>query len=128
MDLNNKFNCSIRIHLSFTTGNYMVNINWAGEAFDIIASLAGKYGQWLNSRGKRLCFIIWSICMLYWSARDFNLGLYSQSIFCVFSLAINFYGYFNWKKQGFGENKTNTDTPTKKDLPLQIGSPQQPEY
>ena len=83
----------------------MVNINWAGEAFDIIASLAGKYGQWLNSRGKKFCFIIWSICMLYWSARDFNLGLYSQSVFCVFSLALNCYGYFNWKKQGIGETK-----------------------
>ncbi len=87
----------------------MVNINWAGEVFDIVASLAGKYGQWLNSRGKKFCFIIWSICMLYWSARDFNLGLYSQSVFCVFSLALNCYGYFNWKKNGIGDTKKSSE-------------------
>lgn len=82
-----------------------MNINWAGEILDTIISLAGKYGGWLNARGKRFCFIIWSICMIYWAARDFNLGLYSQSIFCVFSLGINLYGYTNWKKKGLGDEK-----------------------
>lgn len=80
----------------------MVEINWIGELFDTLASLSGKYGRWLNARGKRFCFIIWSFCTIYWAARDFSLGLYSQAIFCVFSVAINVYGYINWKRNRFG--------------------------
>lgn len=81
----------------------MIEINWIGELFDTIASLSGKYGQWLNAHGKRVCFIVWSLCMIYWAARDFKLGLYSQSVFCVFSVLLNFYGYINWKKKKIGE-------------------------
>ncbi len=81
-----------------------MNINWTGEILDIIASLSGKYGRWLNARGKRLCFVIWSICTIYWAIRDFKLGLYSQAIFCVFSLALNVYGYIHWKKHGIGKD------------------------
>lgn len=82
----------------------MVEINWVGELFDTIASLSGKYGRWLNARGKRVCFIVWSICTIYWAMRDFKLGLYSQAVFCIFSVLLNFYGYINWKNQGIGEN------------------------
>lgn len=70
-----------------------------GEALDTIFSLLGKYGRWLNAKGKKICFIIWNICTLYWMCRDFYLGLYSQGVFCVFSLALNAYGWFNWKKR-----------------------------
>ena len=83
----------------------MLNINWTGELLDTTASLAGKYGRWLNARGKRACFIIWSICTIYWAIRDFKLGLYSQSLFCVSSVILNIYGYFNWKAIGIGESK-----------------------
>jgi len=80
-----------------------MQINWAGELLDTIASLAGKYGRGLNARGRRLSFVIWAFCTIYWAVRDFRLGLYSQSIFCIFSIAINIYGYINWKKQGIGK-------------------------
>jgi len=79
-----------------------MTINWTGEILDTIASLLGKYGRWLNAKGKRVCFIIWSICSIYWAARDFRLGLYSQAIFCIFSVGLNAYGFFNWKKSGIG--------------------------
>jgi nicotinamide riboside transporter PnuC len=75
-----------------------MSINWAGEIFDTLISLLGKYGRWLNARGRRACFIIWSICTLYWAVRDFRLGLYSQAIFCLFSVALNAYGYVKWKR------------------------------
>jgi nicotinamide riboside transporter PnuC len=74
------------------------SINWVGELFDTIVSLSGKYGRWLNARGKRVCFLIWSIVSVYWSIRDFKIGLYSQAIFCIFSIALNLYGFFNWGK------------------------------
>ncbi|HXH54445.1 MAG TPA: nicotinamide mononucleotide transporter [Gammaproteobacteria bacterium] len=75
----------------------MTNINWIAEIFDTIFSLSGQYGRWLNARGYKISFIVWTICTIYWAIRDFRLGLYSQSIFCVFSIAVNIYGYFNWK-------------------------------
>ena len=81
----------------------MVTINWVGEILDTLASLAGKYGRWLNARGKRASFIIWSLCTIYWAVRDFKLGLYSQAIFCVFSIGLNLYGYLHWRKTGIGD-------------------------
>jgi len=79
----------------------MVPINWSAEIFDTLISLAGQYGRWLSARGKRFCFVVWALCTLYWAVRDFKLGLYSQAFFCIFSVALNIYGYSNWKKKGF---------------------------
>lgn len=76
-----------------------MQINIIGELLDTIFSLTGKYGRWLNARGKRFCFILWSICCIYWISRDIHLHLYSQGFFCIFSLGLNIYGYFNWKKK-----------------------------
>jgi hypothetical protein len=75
-----------------------MEINWIAELFDTIASLSGQYGRWLNANKRRYCFIIWSVCVIYWAFRDFYLGLYSQSVFCCFSLALNIYGYIKWQK------------------------------
>lgn len=80
-----------------------MEINWIGESLDTIFSLSGKWGRWLNARGKKFCFIIWTICAIYWMGRDFYLGLYSQGFFCGFSIWLNLYGYFNWKNKGIGQ-------------------------
>lgn len=74
-------------------------INWLEEAFDTVASISGKYARWLNARRRRVCFIIGSICVVYWAGRDIYLGLYSQAIFCIFSVGLNVYGYINWGKK-----------------------------
>lgn len=81
----------------------MPEINWMMELFDTIFSLMGKYGRWLNARAKRSCFIIWTICVLYWAVRDLTLGLYSQAFFCTFSIILNLYGFFNWKNKGINK-------------------------
>lgn len=70
------------------------------EAFDTIVSLSGKYARWLNVRGKRACFIIWFFCVLYWAVRDVYVGFYSQAFFCIISLGLHVYGYWNWGKKG----------------------------
>ena len=76
-----------------------MQINWMMELFDSIMSIFGKYGGWLNARGKRVCFIVWSLCVTYWFFRDIQVGLYSQAISCFISLGINIYGYINWGKK-----------------------------
>jgi len=80
--------------------NFINEIDWIREGFDTIVSLAGKYGRWLNANGKRVCFLIWTICCVYWMVRDFYLSLYSQGIFCFFSIILNMYGFFKWKQKG----------------------------
>lgn len=80
--------------------------NWLMEVFDTIASLSGKWARWLNVKGKRTCFIIWSIVVIYWCARDIYVGFYSQAFFCTISFAMHIYGYYNWGKKGIGNDKS----------------------
>lgn len=89
----------------------MIEINWFLEILDTIISLSGHYGRWLNANKKRICFIIWAICTIYWAARDFSLGLYSQALFCLISVCINIYGYIKW-----GNDKNNLVTTNESDL------------
>jgi nicotinamide riboside transporter PnuC len=74
-----------------------------GEIFDTCASLLGKYGRWLNAKGRRICFIVWGVVALYWVVRDLELQLYSQAFFCLCSIALDIYGYLNWKKKKIGK-------------------------
>jgi len=80
----------------------MVDINIIAEAFDTAFSLLGKYGRWLNVKGERLCFVIWTITCIYWCYRDLTIGLYSQGFFCFTSIVLHMYGFWNWKDKGIG--------------------------
>jgi len=73
-----------------------------GELGDLVFTLLGKLGRFLNVRGKRICFIIWTICLCYWIARNAQLGLVVQSLGCIFSMGFNLYGFWNWKDKGIG--------------------------
>jgi cell shape-determining protein MreC len=76
----------------------MIELNIVGEILDTITSLSGKLGRWLNIKKKRACFLIWSLCCIYWIFRNYNLNLFSQSFFCIISLGLNMYGYLYWGK------------------------------
>lgn len=76
-----------------------------GEFTDLIFTLLGKAGRWLNVKGKKVCFIIWFVCLLYWTIRNLSMDLYVQSLGCIVSMGFHLYGYFNWKKKGIGEEK-----------------------
>ena len=74
-----------------------------GELTDLIFTAIGKLGRWLNIKGKRLCFILWAFVMIYWIARNWELGLISQTCGCVISFGLHIYGYWNWKDKKIGE-------------------------
>lgn len=74
-----------------------------GEITDLIFTILGKLGRWLNVRGKRLCFIIWSVCLCYWALRNACMGLCVQTIGCFISLGFHIYGFWNWRNKGIGE-------------------------
>jgi hypothetical protein len=73
-----------------------------GEFTDLIFSLLGKVGRWFNVKGQRVCFILWAICLLYWIARNFSMGLMVQTGSCLISFLFHCYGWWNWKIKGIG--------------------------
>jgi len=46
--------------------------------------------------------LLWTGCAIYWMGRDFYIGFYSQGAFCLFSVGLNLYGFYNWKKKKIG--------------------------
>ena len=74
-----------------------------GEITDLIFTVLGYLGRYLNVNGRRLCFIIWGICLLYWATRNCTIGLMVQTGGCLVSLGFHIYGYYNWKKEGIGK-------------------------
>jgi len=71
-----------------------------GEATDLVFSVIGKLGRFMNARGKRICFIIWIVCLSYWTVRNYYLGLKVQTASTFISAMLNVYGFINWKKKG----------------------------
>lgn len=74
-----------------------------GEITDLIFTLLGKLGRYFNVKGRRICFIIWAFCLMYWMARNINLGLIVQTGGCFVSFCFHVYGYWNWKREKIGK-------------------------
>lgn len=70
-----------------------------GEFTDLIFTLLGKSGRLFNAHGKRVCFIIWTFCLLYWMARNYELGLHVQFAGCFTSILLHIYSYWKWSKR-----------------------------
>ncbi len=77
----------------------MMQINLVQEMFDAAISIAGKYGRWLNLKKNKYCFLIWTGCVAYWTYRNYQIGLISQTLFAAVSIGFNLYGFFKWRKQ-----------------------------
>ena len=74
-----------------------------GELSDLVFTVLGKLGRWMNVKGNRTCFVVWAICLLYWMARNWGMDLWVQTGGCLVSLCLHIYGYYNWRKNGIGE-------------------------
>lgn len=74
-----------------------------GELTDLLFTVLGKLGRWFNIKGKRVCFLIWAVCLLYWMGRNASMGLCVQALGCLFSLGMHVYGWWNWRDKGIGE-------------------------
>lgn len=83
-----------------------MHIGWIAEAIDLFFIILGKGGKVLNARGLKICFVIDTVCLLYWLYVDLERQLYAQSASVVVGIAINLYGYRNWTKKRIGENKS----------------------
>lgn len=74
-----------------------------GELSDLVFTVLGKLGRWMNVKGRRACFIVWAICLLYWTTRNACMGLIVQTIGCLVSFGFHVYGYINWTKENIGK-------------------------
>lgn len=74
-----------------------------GELTDLVFIILGKLGIWLNVKGRRLCFIVWGVCLVYWITRNSAMGLIVQTMGCLVNLGFHIYGYWNWKKEKIGK-------------------------
>lgn len=74
-----------------------------GEMTDLVFVILGKLGRWFNVQGKKICFILWAICLAYWIVRNWNMNLLVQTGGCFFSFWLHVYGYYNWTKKGIGD-------------------------
>jgi hypothetical protein len=73
-----------------------------GELGDLLATLLGKGGRLYNAHGKRICFVIWIVALVYWTGRNISLGLKVQSVGCLTSIAMHVYSFLMWKRKGIG--------------------------
>lgn len=83
-----------------------MHISWTAEAFDFAAAFLCKYAKWLNIKGRRLCFIIWIVCGFYWFIVDIQRGLFAQALFCIPTIFFQIYGFYEWRRRGFGQTTT----------------------
>lgn len=79
-----------------------MHMGWLGESIDMIFILLGKTGKIFNAKGLKICFIIDSICLVYWFYIDIDRQLYSQALNALMSLCINVYGWRQWTKKKIG--------------------------
>lgn len=87
-----------------------MHIGWLAEAIDLIFIILGKSGKVLNARGLKICFLIDSICLLYWLYVDIERQLYAQAASVFVGLIINIYGWIHWSKNKIGENQNKDES------------------
>lgn len=82
----------------------MAHMGWLAEAIDLTFILLGKTGKVLNARGLKICFVIDSVCLLYWLYVDIERQLYAQAASVLVGIIINVYGWITWTRKKIGEN------------------------
>ena len=56
------------------------------------------FGNALNCKKIRLCFVLWIICNIGWTAVDIANHVYSRMILDLVQIGFSIYGLHEWKK------------------------------
>ena len=54
------------------------------------------FGNFLNCRRKRVCFLLWIFCNIGWAIIDIAAASYSRAILDIVQIAFSLYGYREW--------------------------------
>lgn len=65
----------------------------------ILLTIISITGVILNTKKKRICFLIWMATNLSWAVIDFYHGLWEQSILYLVYFVLAIYGWFSWGKK-----------------------------
>ena len=64
--------------------------------FQLMLTTISLFGNYLNCRKLRICFVLWIFCNIGWICVDFKAGAYSRMVLDAVQIGFSFYGYRNW--------------------------------
>lgn len=70
----------------------MLDEKWLLTAFSL-------YGNVLNVKRRRSCFIVWVIANLLWLAYDLYSGLYSRAALDIVQTGFCIWGFIEWRSK-----------------------------
>lgn len=63
-----------------------------------ILTAISLFGNWLNCRKLRVCFIVWILCNVGWLSYDLAGFVYARAVLDAVQIGFSIYGYINWRK------------------------------
>jgi hypothetical protein len=66
---------------------------------DFIAGLFIQIGNYYKIKKSKVGWVISIICIIYWMARAYSNGLYSQCFWHTISISLAIYGYIKWSRE-----------------------------
>lgn len=64
----------------------------------IILTAISLFGNYLNCRKVRMCFIVWIICNIGWAIIDIAAGSYSRAVLDIVQTLFSIYGFKEWAR------------------------------
>lgn len=61
-----------------------------------ILTIISLFGNYLNCRKMRICFLLWIICNIGWIYVDFSNQAYSRMVLDAVQIGFSVYGFINW--------------------------------
>jgi hypothetical protein len=69
------------------------------EIFTWFLTAVTIYGTLLNSRQKKMGFLVWGTCNVAWMLIDANRGIWAQAALYAVFISFNVYGWITWSKK-----------------------------
>lgn len=63
-------------------------------------TILSLFGSYLNCKKKKICFILWIICNVFWLLFDLKASVYSRVILDLVQTGFSIYGLMEWSKNG----------------------------
>jgi hypothetical protein len=69
------------------------------EIFTWFLTAITIYGTLLNSRQKKMGFLVWGTCNVAWMLIDASRGIWAQAALYAVFISFNIYGWITWSKK-----------------------------
>lgn len=65
-----------------------------------ILTAISLFGNYLNCKKYKVCFLLWIGCNIGWATIDIMAGAYSRALLDIVQIGFSIYGYKKWSKDG----------------------------